>query len=160
MLLLGNWWQPLFLAAAVHVVDRVVHVSVPASTAIEFVPLPIKSVDLIVAIPAVEYTVEYILVVALMAGACLTCASQLVGTRPTVEDVAGRSSQEHVVAPITDYLVIAWSAVDDVLIAKATYLVIAVHSGQLVRFVGAREQTALGAARHVIRGIRAPLQVE
>ena len=114
MLLLRNRWQPLLLAAARHVVDLVGQVSVPAFTAIELVPLPITSVDLIVAIPAVDH----VLVVTLGVGVKLTFAVQEVGTRPTVEDVATGPSPEHVIAPITDQLVIARPAVHDVVSAE------------------------------------------
>jgi hypothetical protein len=67
MPLLRNPREPLLLATAVHVVDLaglagevsvpglVGHVMVPAFAAIEFVPLPVEGVDLVVAVPAAEH---------------------------------------------------------------------------------------------------------
>ena len=81
LLLRFNYFLHLLLATAVHIVDLVSQVSIPAFTAIELIPLPISGINYIVAVPAVEHILA-------AAAARLTPAIQSVGTRPTVEDVA------------------------------------------------------------------------
>src|SRR5215207_589456 len=154
MRLLISYAVPLLLAAARHEVSLVSPVFVPAFTAIELVP-PIAVVrqDEIVAILAVDH------ILAAAADSLLIPGIQRVGTRPAVEDVAAESSVEHVAALVialptigaAHQEVVAPSAVEVVLVAKATYLVIPVLTRQIVRFVGAREQAALGAAGYIIR---------
>jgi hypothetical protein len=52
----GHEWirLALFLATPVHIVEFVSKVRILAFTAVELIPLPIASVEFVVAIPAVE----------------------------------------------------------------------------------------------------------
>ena len=165
--LLRNPRDPLLLATAIHVVGLaglagevsvpglVGHVMVPALAAVEFVPLPVESVEKIFAIPAAEHA----LVLTPRVGVGLIFAIQVVIACPSVKDVAAWSSPDHVVALVAVLLVIgaahqevvAWPAVEGILIAEAAYLVVAFHSVQLFGSVGACERFAYGAAGHVVR---------
>src|SRR5215203_6448704 len=109
--------RDLLLATAVHIVVLASDVFVPAFTAIELVPLLIIDASKnIVAIPAIEDILSFTSVHTVVAVA-------------SVDDIVTVSSIEIVIGA-----------------AKATYLVIALLPVQHVRFVGAQEQTTLGAA--------------
>ena len=145
----------LHLAAARHVVDLLSHISVPAFTAIELVPLPIPiRVNGIAAIPAVDHIL-----------APISVQFHIVAVAPIDDVIALVSHQRHIIAvsPVDDVIalaanqrrvsarpavddVVARSSEDEVSSAKTAYLVLSVLTGQIVMFVGAGEQAALRAA--------------
>jgi hypothetical protein len=120
-------------------------VFVPAFTAIELVPLLItEGSNNIVAIPAIEDILSVISLHTVVAVA-------------SVEGIATVSSMEtHGVLSLRMGIVVAVASVDDIVTlssieivigaAKTAYLVIAMLPVQHVGFVGAQEQTTLGAA--------------